>query len=243
MSLISYFPEKSLREFLRRPNYWAKSNRNAYPIKINRAILELYEWVDCPCDDDCNCKKYGCEKHLTRKPNVSFDDCYEHFLNCYVDARNHKAVLDGRKNIRGKNAIIATKAIRNNWDSISGVSSKNHLLCSDWCHPLHEAMAKKFRPGPDSIYQAKWLSILCFDTFTAYDNASVALFRRDFNKPPSYYEMMKCIRQDIMNHLDNSGRSLQDFRNYDNPSEFFPDIPSDNPKPIGNIIDKIYLTL
>jgi hypothetical protein len=104
-------------------------------------------------------------------------------------------------------------------------------------------MAKEFRPGPDTIYQAKWLSILCFDTFTAYDNASVALFRRDFNKPRSYFEMMKRIRRDIMTHLYNAGGTIQDFRNYDNPSEFFPEIRSDSLKPIGNIIDKIYLTL
>jgi hypothetical protein len=104
-------------------------------------------------------------------------------------------------------------------------------------------MAKVFCPGSDTIYRAKWLSILCFDTFTAYDNASVALFRRDFDKPRSYYEMMKRIRRDIMTHLDNTAGSLQDFRNYDNPSEFFAEIQNDSPKPIGNIIDKIYLTL
>jgi hypothetical protein len=243
MSLISHFPETSIVEFLRRSNYWAKTNRNAYPMKIYRAVSELYEWVDCPCDDDCNCKKYHCENHLVRKPGVSFNKCYEHFLKCYVDIRIHDAVREGRDSGRAKNAVIASVKIRSCWTNISGVSSKHHLLCSDWCHPLHKAMAKEFRPGPKTIYQAKWLSLLGFDSFTAYDNASVALFKRDFNKPPSYYEMMKRIRRDIMTHLDNTDGTLQDFRKYDNPSEFYNQIPRDSPKPIGNIIDKIYLTL
>jgi hypothetical protein len=243
MSLISHFPKHSIAEFLRRSNYWAEKNRNAYPVKIYRAVSELYEWIDCPCDADCNCKKYHCKKHLVKKSDVSFDSCNEHFLKCYVDAKAHEGVRKGRLSGRGKNAVIATEKIRGDWVNISEVSSKHHLLCSDWCHPLHESMAKEFRPGPDTIYQAKWLSILCFDTFTAYDNASVALFRRDFNKPRSYFEMMKRIRRDIMTHLYNAGGTIQDFRNYDNPSEFFPEIRSDSLKPIGNIIDKIYLTL
>lgn len=243
MSLISYFPEESLKEFLRRSNYWAKTNRNAYPVKIYRAISDLYEWVDCSCDDDCNCKKYQCEKHLVRKPGVSFNKCYEHFLKCYVDTKAHEAVRDGRETGRGKNAVLATERIHSDWARISAVSNKKHLLCSNWCDPLHESMAKDFRPGSDSIYQAKWLSIMCFDAFTAYDNASVALFRRDFHKPPSYFVMMNRIRQDIMAHLEKTGGTLQDFRRYDNPSEFYDVIPDNSPKPIGNIIDKIYLTL
>jgi len=46
-----------------------------------------------------------------------------------------------------------------------------------------------------------------------------------------------------MTHLEHTGRTLQDFRTYDNPSEFFNEIPQDGPRPLGNIIDKIYLTL
>ena len=243
MSLISYFSEKSLTEFLRRSNYWAEKNRNSYPVKIYRAISDLYEWVDCPCDDDCDCKKYQCKKHLVRKPDVSFNKCYGHFLECYVDTRAHEAVREGRIAGRGKNAVVATEKIRSDWTRISAVSSNKHLLCSNWCEPLHESMTKDFRPGPNTIYHAKWLSILWFDTFTAYDNASVALFKRDFQKPASYLEMMRSIRQNIMEHLENTGGTLQDFRRYDNPSEFFDVIPKESPKPIGNIIDKIYLTL
>jgi hypothetical protein len=104
-------------------------------------------------------------------------------------------------------------------------------------------MARKFRPNSDTIYRAKWLSILCFDTFTAYDNASVALFKRDFQNPPDFLNLMKRIRQDIITHLKNTGGTLQDFRQYDNPSEFFDKIPQNSPRPLGNIIDKLYLTL
>ena len=87
------------------------------------------------------------------------------------------------------------------------------------------------------------MSLLCFDTFTAYDNGSVALLKRDFNNPINYYDLMAGIRQDIINHLRNTAATLQDFREYDNPSEFYNEIPKNSPKPLGNIIDKLYLTL
>lgn len=243
MALISYFSSETLSEFLRRSNYWAKHNRNAYPLKIHRTISELYEWIDCPCNNNCECKKYQCEKHLVRKTNITFDIHYNHFLECYVDSKIHSAVRNGRDSGRGKRAAEATEKIRDNWAAISVISSKKHLLCSNWCAPLHESLARDFRPRPETIYRAKWLSLLCFDTFVAYDHRSVALLKRDFNNPADYLNLMKGIRQDIMTHLENTGKTLQDFRQYDNPSEFFNEIPENGPKALGNIIDKLYLTL
>ncbi|MCE5211813.1 MAG: hypothetical protein LLG40_09695 [Deltaproteobacteria bacterium] len=243
MSLISYFSSETLIEFLRRSNYYAKQNRNEYSLKIYKAISDLYDWIDCPCNDDCNCKKYKCEKHLVRKKGVTFDDYYKHFLDCYVDSRSHDVVRKGRSSGRGSKSNQATNDIEDDWANISANTSKTHLLCSDWCDPLFESMARNFRPSGDTIYRAKWLSILCFDTFAAYDNGSVALLKRDFKKPPDFFNLMKRIREDIIIHLDKTGKSLQDFRKYDNPSEFFDAIPNDSLRPIGNIIDKLYLTL
>ena len=178
-----------------------------------------------------------------RKVGVEFELCYNHFLECYVDSRLHDAVRQRRRSGRGYRAVEATDEIRDHWENISGISSKTHLLCSNWCEPFYKSMARAFPPSSDTLYSAKWLSILCFDTFTAYDNGSVALLKRDFQNPTNYFELMKRIRQDILSHLGNSGATLQDFRRYDNPSEFFDEIPENSPRPIGNIIDKLYLTL
>jgi len=243
MALISYFSSETLLAFLRRSNYWAKHNRNFYPVKIHKAILELYEWIDCPCDEDCECKNYQCAKHLVRKNNMPFDVYYGHFLNCYVDKKAHNAVRQGRTSGRGKRAVKATAIIRSIWPEISAISSNKHLLCSNCCEPIFASLARDFRPDSDTLYNAKWLSLLCFDTFTAYDTGSVALLKRDFNKPIDYLTLMVRIRQDIIDHLLNTGATLQDFRDYDNPSEFFNEIPEGSPKPLGNIIDKLYLTL
>jgi len=117
------------------------------------------------------------------------------------------------------------------------------LLCTNWYEPPYENIASGFRPDSKALYHAKWLSILCFDTFTAYDNGSVGLLKRDFKNPNDFISLMKRIRLDIIAHLQHTGRTLQEFREYDNPSEFFDEIPRNASRPIGNIIDKLYLTL
>jgi hypothetical protein len=152
-------------------------------------------------------------------------------------------VRRGKVSGRGYRAVEATEQIRDKWVEIYALSCKTHLLCSNWCEPFYKYMARDFPPSSDTIYRAKWLSILCFDTFTAYDHASVALLKRDFQNPPDFLDLMKRIRLDIMIHLENTGGTLQDFRQYDNPSEFFDEIPRNGPRPLGNIIDKLYLTL
>lgn len=242
MGLISYFRGDALSVLLRRSNYWAKQNRNGYPLKIYKAVSDLYEWVDCPCDDKCECRKYQCKKHLVRKQNLDFDIHHNHFLGCYVDFKSHEAVRQRTKSGRASAAIEASDKIRNKWKQISAISSTKHLLCSNWCEPAYESLAG-FRVGSGTIYDAKWLSLLSFDTFAAYDTKSVDLLKRDFKKPTDYLTLMNAIRQDIVKHLDDTGATLQDFRQYDNPSEFFGEIPKDRPKPLGNIIDKLYLTL
>lgn len=243
MSLISYFSAETLSEFLRRSNYWAKLNRNQYPIKIYKAISDLYEWVDCPCGNDCECREYGCEKHLVRKTNLNFESCYRHFLECYVDSKAQDAVIHRRAAGRGYRAVEATDDIRERWAEISAISIKTHLLCSNWFESQYGTIARDFRPNSDTLYNAKWLSLICFDTFSAYDNGSVKLLKRDYKNPKDFLTLMKRIRLDIIAHLQHTGRTLEDFRLYDNPSEFFDEIPRNCPKPIGNIIDKLYLTL
>lgn len=243
MAFISAFPSGTLSECLRRSNYWPKQNRNDYPLKIYRAISELYEWIDCPCGDDCECKNYQCEKHLVRKTDIDFKTHYNHFLECYVDSKAHEAIRQGRVSGRGYRAVQVTAEIENRWTEISITSSKKHLLCSNWCEPLYESLASDFPPKLDTIYRTKWLSLLCFDTFTAYDSNSVALLRRDYQNPANFLELMRRIRQDIIAHLKKIEVTLQDFRRYDKPSEFFGQIPENSPRPLGDIIDKLYLTL
>jgi len=114
------------------------------------------------------------------------------------------------------------------------------LICSDWDVPLN--YLDDFPVSGETIYKGKWYSLLFLDVFVAYDYTSVRLLNHDF-RAGSYSILMKKIRQDLIDYLNETGITLEEFRCYDNPSEFFNVIPRGSPRPLGNIIDKLYLTL
>ncbi len=246
MSLLTQFETEQLRSILRTSNYWATFNRNRYPEQIQNAIDNIYQWVECSCNDDCECKNHGCTHHLIRNHDVKFDKLYSHFLNCYVDVRAHDVVREGRTKGRGSNAVIATDYIRTMWEIIQAEEVRGFqksLICTNWeCKPFIN-ISESFQPAGENIYLAKWLSLLSLGTYIAYDNSSVGLLNRDFDNPRTYRELIRKIRGDLITHLTENQINITDFCLSDNPSEFFQNIPVNNPRPIGNILDKLYLVL
>jgi hypothetical protein len=244
MSLLNHFNATHLAGVLRTSNYWAKYNSNNYPEKIENAINELYEWQDCKCSSDCECKRHGCNKHLVRKANIGFDRYFDHFLMCYVDYKAHDALRNQRTKGRGANSVVATNYIKANWENgFSTALSNKNLLCTEWSAEPFTSLCRKFKPGSDNIYFSKWMALLSLNIYVAYDNGSVSLLNRDYNNPKTYYDLICGIRNDLINHLVRNNRTIADFMFYDNPHEFFPTIPHGTYRPVGNIIDKLYLTL
>jgi hypothetical protein len=80
------------------------------------------------------------------------------------------------------------------------------------------------------------------DTFVAYDTASVRLLVREY-QGNTYFDLLSAIRDDLINHLTANSTSILAFREYDNPHEYYPTIPITQYRPLGNIIDKLFLTL
>lgn len=244
MSLLSYFDSQQLKSLLRVSNYWASFNRNRYPEKMNDAISELYEWVDCPCDENCECRKHGCKQHLVRKTGVGFERYLHHFLQCYVDGRSQEAVLDGRIKGRASKAVPVIDVIRSEWDVVyANLPSNKSLVCTGWSIDPYNGFSKEFKPSGENIYMSKWMTLLSMNTYVAYDTNSVPLLNRDFGKPQTYYDLMASIRSDLIEHLNRDNVSVMDFLHYDNPSEFVPSLPVNGLMPLGVIIDKLYLTL
>lgn len=243
MSLLSYFDSDQLARILRTANYWASYNRNSYPERLDAAISDLYEWIRCPCDSNCECKKHGCEIHLTRKPDIGFDMYWTHFLNCYVDAKAHGKLRSGQATGRASKAIDATDIIGKEWNDKYSKSINKSLICTDWSQSPYMELSQSFRPGAGNIYLSKWMAILSMGTYVAYDTRSVSLLDRDYKKSETYFVVMSRIRDDLLNHLTANNISISGFCLLDNPNEFYRTIPYGNHRPIGDIIDKLYLTL
>lgn len=252
MNLLTYFSPEDLQQKLRVSNYWAHKNSNHYPLAIEDAIAGehgIYEWIDCPCNKECDCKKHGCEKHLVRKSNATFYDVFLRFLDCYVNEKIRKtverAVMENIRNINGRAANAVPELLDLKRDFNEYPRHEQHLLCTNWCPVGYvEQFAKDFRPSSQTIYKSKILSMLYLDVFVAYDTESVRLLKKDFPiSKRSYYSMMSHIREALQKHLNENNIALPKFRIYDKPNEFFIGIPNNATRPIGNTIDKLYLNL
>ncbi|MBU4371458.1 MAG: hypothetical protein KKH02_09695 [Proteobacteria bacterium] len=241
MPFIDSFDPTTLKSILRVSNYWAKANRNQYPLAFSKALTDLYDWVPCPCNDQCLCRRqFNCTHHYIRKSNISFGIAESHFLSCYVDEKMREPVSSGTKEGRGKNAYEAISLFKAMWGKLPPLST--NLLCTEWCNKELHALTKSFKADIGTIYKAKWLSLLHLDTFVAYDTSSVRLLVREY-RGPTYFDLISAIRTDLIAHLNSNSTSISSFRKYDNPHEFYPAIPINQLRPIGNIIDKLFLTL
>ena len=74
-----------MRERIDESNKQAAKNRNKYPIQEHATRTELWEFIDCTCND-CACKKHlGCDGHWKLKTNVRFDDFMFGLIRMFVD--------------------------------------------------------------------------------------------------------------------------------------------------------------
>ena len=241
MGFIGNFEPVVLKSILRVSNYWAAANRNQYPINMTNALEALYDWKTCPCNDQCQCKQYRCTHHYIRKANISFEEAKSHFLSCFVDVKMRDAVSLGKKDGRGAKAVEAIEYFKKWWNQLP-VLLTTHLLCTEWYDDSWRTLSQSFEANINTIYKAKWLTLLALDTFVAYDTSSVRLLNREYGGD-TYFDLLSNIRADLSRHLQNNSTSLLSFRLYDNPNEFFTEIPLGHSLPIGNILDKLFLTL
>ena len=250
MSLLTHFDNNSIKQRLRHANYWAKKNHNSYPSQIEELTKSnIYKWIECPCGQDCECKKYGCKKHYIRI-NDEFDDVFEQFLNCYVNKKKHNIIrkyVNGKKKLnkkdtRIKNIPAICKDVREKWGSYSSAKMQKNLLCTNWLYTPLNSCTESLKMTSKSIFHSKWLSILNMGTFVAFDTNSLRLINKDYRESTNYKEWLAALRSDLKYFLSKNGVTIDDFLMNDNPSEFFEGI-SISPRPLGNILDKLYLTL
>lgn len=154
--------------------------------------------------------------------------------------KDARICFGGNERRTWKNAYEAISYFKTRWEKL--LPLKTNLLCAEWYNQEFRNIAESFNANINTIYKAKWLSLLQLDTFVAYDTASVRLLVREY-QGNTYFDLLSAIRDDLINHLTANSTSILAFREYDNPHEYYPTIPITQYRPLGNIIDKLFLTL
>ncbi|MBD3342454.1 MAG: hypothetical protein GF353_25365 [Candidatus Lokiarchaeota archaeon] len=234
------FGPDSLKVLIRTSNYWASLNENRYPLAMNHALNGFYKFIECPCSENCTCKKLGCEGHWVIDPKISYSKYLNHFLECFVHYKIRENVKNNNiEKGRGKNAVAAINFFKEKWETISLQNSKC-LICDDWLSKYWKNELNTLPIKSDHIYHAKWISLLNIDTFIPIDNGSAKLFKRLYPRK-KYIECLCRLREDIIDYLERNKMSMPKFRQLDKPGEFFKELDNINSsRPLSRIIDKIF---
>jgi hypothetical protein len=224
-----------------RSNRNASENRNKYPLMEERAIQKMYNFVGCPCAPTCKCQVLGCCKHYVIKADTEFTDYLQCYVKCWVDSRQQTALLDGVNGTRiyegrAKKAVPVLKDIGYKWPSLIGAASSQPLTLV--CDGALEKLATWVKKIPH-LYEAKAISLLYYDLYLPYDTRSQVKLRQYYSR--EYLPMHREIRDDLLNYLRRYKLSLEDFRKFDVPGTYFPDLRSVSPcRPISRVIDKAF---
>ena len=257
---------KVIKSLIKDSNDDSMNNRNYYPLQMENALDCLYEFKDCNCNDDCYCKKCGCNGHwkLREDVPVTFSDLLPHFLKCFVNSSSHKIITDHldnsvafSKNTRGRaSAYNILVEVKENWNQLFKIIKEFNnktLICTAGGEPsflknvnlLKLINGINIKKGKENIYKSKLYSMLFIDLVIPFDTASSKKIRQDLGLSvnENYLDCLKQWHDGLIDHFDRNKVKLSEFRRYDNPkltyknSEF-----QEIHRPISRIIDKFYYT-
>jgi len=212
-------------------NKQAAKNRNKYPIQEHATRTELWEYVNCTCDESCTCRKdLGCTGHWKLRKNVPFEDFMFGFLRMFVDRCEHlnliTAVDAGNpSNLRSrvKDAYTVLSNLKGDeWKNLSAKSANYNktLFCHEWVDDYFKDKFESFRIK-ESVYFAKQFCILLPDICVPYDTKSRDKMTRHLEIPrnATYFEFLSEVRKKFMNKFEKQGIRLPAMRAFDNPVE------------------------
>lgn len=214
-------------------NKQAAKNRNKYPIQEHATRTELWEYVDCTCDESCTCKKdLGCTGHWKLKKNVQFDDFMFGFLRMFVDRCDHLNVITAvdagdPSNLRPRvrDAYTVLRNLKGEWKTLSEKSANYNktLFCDGWFDSYFKEKFESFKIK-ESVYFAKQFCILLPDICAPYDTKSRDKMTSHLKIPrnANYFEFLSEVRVNFLSAFKKQGIRLPVIRALDSPGKDLP---------------------
>jgi len=214
-------------------NKQAAINRNKYPIQEQATQTDLWEFVDCTCDESCGCKQLGCTGHWNLKTNVQFEDFMFGFLRTFVDRCEHLNLITAidagdSSNLRPrvKEAYTVLRNLKvDEWKLLSAKSAEHNktIFCDDWVDSYFKEKFESFKIK-DSVYFAKQFCILLPDICVPYDTKSRDKMTMHLKIPrnANYFEFLSEVRKTFMNAFKKQDIKLPVIRAFDSPGNYLP---------------------
>ena len=172
MGFISSLSPDDIRQSTGDSNKRSAKGSAKYVNGESHALHTDYEFLACPCGDDCWCKRNACTGHYRLK-EVTFDRFLETYVMLWIPpkARENvkRAVLKGTPfKGRQRNAIKPLQWLRENW---SGILDK--VRGYDKCG-LCDSTVPPDVINVSNLYEGKMWSQLFYDSLVPFDTKSRA---------------------------------------------------------------------
>jgi len=222
-----------MKERIGKSNEQAAINRNKYPIQEHATQTELWEYVDCTCDESCGCKKLECTGHWKLKKNVQFDDFMFGFLRMFVDRCDHLNLITAvdagdPSNLRSrvKDAYTVLRNLKGEeWQLLSAKSADYNktLFCDDWFDSYFKEKFESFKIK-ESVYFAKQFCILLPDICVPYDTKSRDKMTSHLKIPrnANYFEFLSEVRSNFVDAFEKQSIKLPTILAFDSPGKNSP---------------------
>ena len=241
VSEISSLSLDEIRRSISESNRRSAESKSKYVLGESRALQSEYEFVTCPCRDDCWCKRNACDGHYRLK-EVTFESFLETYLNLWIPPSSRgnlqRAVLIGAPfTQRQRNAIKPLQWLRVNWRSIL-----QKVRCYDKCGLCDSALPPTVANVSD-LYQAKMWSQLFYDSLVPFDTKSrTKIIRAGYPDPKrDFLAMNKALFHDLRKLSDVHCLGVTGIRRLDSPwmvNRLLPE-PAGG-QPLSRVVDKIF---
>lgn len=211
-------------------NEQATKNRNLYPIQEQATQKEIWEYVPCTCDENCYCKKIGCNHHWKLKKGVKYEDFVSAFQRTFVDRSEHLSIHMAMKRRdkdypikRYNEAYSVLRSLENDWESLSGYAADHNktLFCNDWDSVIFRNGWQKF-DMKRGIYHAKKFCLLLPDICVPYDTSSFAKILKflEGTATSDYYELLAHLREKFLESMVDRNLTIPELRRMDDPGKY-----------------------
>jgi len=222
-----------MKKMVGQSNKQAAINRNKYPIQEQATLTELWEFVECTCDESCTCKQLGCTGHWRLKKNVPFEDFMFGFLRMFVDRCEHLNLITAidrgdPSNLRPrvKDAYTVLRNLKENvWELMSAKSAEHSktIFCDGWADEYFKEQFESFQIK-ESVYLAKQFCILLPDICVPYDTKSRDKMTMHLKIPrnANYFEFLSKVRETFLAAFKQQGIKVPAVRAFDSPGKDLP---------------------
>jgi hypothetical protein len=240
-SILRLSPDE-IRRRIDDSNIQSASTTARYVYWERRAIHTDYDFVPCPCTDDCWCRRHLCAGHYRIK-DITFEAFLDSYLVLWIPKNSRKnvklAVLEGRGfKGRQKNAAAQLKWLGEAWSGVLSVV-RNYDKCGlcDLAVPPLVCRASK------TLYEGKMWSQLFYDSIVPFDSGSKRRITKAGYSSPTrdFLAMNRQLFADLKSLSDINQLSVPDLRRLDSP--VLVDSPFPEPaggQPLSRVIDKIF---